>query len=67
MFVATILLVHMLGHESTLSKWGAGLYLSARLAYLLVYAAGVAILRSLTWNAAFVGIVLLLIAAIAPT
>jgi uncharacterized MAPEG superfamily protein len=30
-----------------------GLYLSARLAYLLHYAAGVPLLRSLVWNVAF--------------
>ncbi len=63
-FVAAVLLVHALRRESALSEWGAGLYFSARLVYLLLYAAGVPLLRSLVWNVAFVGIVLLLIASV---
>ena len=31
-FVAAVLLVHMLDRESALSEWGAGLYFSARAA-----------------------------------
>ena len=65
-FVAAVLLVHVLRRESALSEWGAGLYFSARLVYLLLYAAGVPLLRSLIWNVAFVGIVLLLLAAVWP-
>src|SRR5947207_4852514 len=65
-FVAAVFLVHMLGHESAPSEWGAGLYFSARLVYLLLYALGVPLLRSLIWNVAFVGIVLLLLAAVWP-
>ncbi|MBV9528086.1 MAPEG family protein [Sphingomonas sp.] len=63
-FVAAVLLVHLLGREGALSKWGAVLYFSARLVYLPLYAAGVPVVRSLVWNVAFVGIVLLLIAAV---
>jgi uncharacterized MAPEG superfamily protein len=65
-FVAAVFLVHVLGRERELSEWGAGLYFSARLVYLLLYAAGVPLLRSLIWNVAFVGIVLLLLAAVWP-
>ncbi|RWB30542.1 MAG: hypothetical protein EOQ42_26015 [Mesorhizobium sp.] len=65
-FVAAVFLVHALGRESALSEWGAGLYLSARLVYLPLYAAGVPLLRSLVWNVAFVGIVLLLFASAWP-
>jgi uncharacterized MAPEG superfamily protein len=60
-FVAAVLLVHALGRESALSEWGAGLYFSARLVYLPLYAAGVPLLRSLVWNVSFVGFVLLLL------
>jgi len=63
-FVAAVFLVRVLGRESALSEWGTGLYFSARLAYLLLYAAGVPLLRSLVWNVAFVGIVLLLLASV---
>ena len=63
-FVAAVFLVHVLGRERALSEWGAGLYFSARLVYLLLYALGVPFLRSLIWNVAFLGIVLLLIASV---
>ena len=63
-FVAAVLLVHLLGREGALSKWGAVLYFSARLVYLPLYAAGVPLVRSIVWNFAFIGIVLLLIAAV---
>jgi uncharacterized MAPEG superfamily protein len=65
-FVAAIFLVHVLGREGALSQWGAGLYFSARVAYLPLYAAGVPLLRSLVWNVAFVGIGLLLLASSWP-
>jgi len=65
-FAVAVLLVHALGREGTLSRWGAVLYFSARVVYLPLYAAGVAVVRSLVWNVAFVGIVLLLLAAVWP-
>jgi uncharacterized MAPEG superfamily protein len=65
-FVAAVFLVHVLGREGSLSEWGAGLYFSARVVYLLLYAAGVFLLRSLVWNVAFVGIVLLFLASAWP-
>jgi uncharacterized MAPEG superfamily protein len=65
-FVAAVFLVHVLGRESALSEWGAGLYFSARMVYVLLYAAGVPLLRSLVWNVSFVGIVLLLLASVWP-
>ncbi|MGX5850829.1 MAPEG family protein [Mesorhizobium sp. PL10] len=65
-FVAGVFLVHVLGREGSLSQWGAGLYFSARVVYLLLYAAGVFLLRSLVWNVAFVGIVLLFLASAWP-
>jgi uncharacterized MAPEG superfamily protein len=63
-FVAAVLLVHVLHRESNLSAWGAGLYFSARLVYLPLYAAGIPLIRSLVWNVSFVGIVLLLLASV---
>jgi uncharacterized MAPEG superfamily protein len=65
-FVAAVFLAHVLGRESALSEWGAGLYFSGRLVYLLLYAAGVPLLRSLVWNVAFAGIVLILLAPVWP-
>jgi uncharacterized MAPEG superfamily protein len=65
-FVAAVFLVHVLGRESSLSQYGAGLYFSARVVYLALYVAGVLLLRSIVWNIAFVGIVLLVLASVWP-
>lgn len=65
-FAAAVLLVHVLGRETALSEWGAGLYFSARVIYLPLYAFGVPLLRSLVWNVAFVGITLVLLASVWP-
>jgi uncharacterized MAPEG superfamily protein len=66
LFVAAVLLVVVLGREGALSRWGAVLYFSARVVYLPLYAAGIPVIRSLVWNIAFVGIVLLLTAGVWP-
>jgi uncharacterized MAPEG superfamily protein len=63
-FVAAVLLVHVLGRESRLSAWGAVLYFTARLVYVPLYVAGVPFVRSLVWNVAFIGIALLFVAAL---
>jgi uncharacterized MAPEG superfamily protein len=63
-FVAAVLLVHVLHREGALSEWGAGLYFAARVVYLLLYGLGVPLLRSLVWNVAVLGILLVLIAAL---
>ena len=63
-FVAAVLVVHMLGREGALSAWGAVLYFVGRLAYVPLYAAGIPLVRSLAWNVALVGIVCLLVAAV---
>jgi uncharacterized MAPEG superfamily protein len=65
-FVAAVLLVHVLDRGSILSQWGAVLYFSGRLMYVPLYALGVPLVRSLVWNVAFVGIVLLLLASVWP-
>ena len=43
---------------------GVQLYFGARVAYLALYAAGVLLLRSLLWNAATLGIALLLLSLV---
>ena len=59
-FVAAILLVHVAGRETWLSALGAHLYFWGRLAYVPAYAAGVPWVRSVLWNVATLGIVLVL-------
>ena len=53
------LAVYVTGASSLLSAWGVGLYVLGRVLYLPLYAFGVFLVRSLMWNVAILGIVLL--------
>jgi len=55
-FVAAVLLVHQTGHTGAATDVGAALYFWARVAYVILYALGVPLVRSLAWNVAIVGI-----------
>jgi len=59
-FAALVLAVQLTGSHGLLSQWGVLLYLAGRLAYLPLYAFGVYLVRSLAWNVAAAGIMLLL-------
>jgi len=61
-FAALVLAVFVAGKSSAWSEWGAGLYFGSRVLYLPLYAFGVPLVRSLVWNVAAFGIVLLLVA-----
>jgi uncharacterized MAPEG superfamily protein len=61
-FAALVLAICVTGRSSALSQWGAMLYLAGRIAYLPAYAFGIYLLRSLIWNVAAIGILLLLVA-----
>ena len=62
LFVAAVLLAHLLQRHDNLTALGAQLYFWARLAYVPVYAAGIPYLRTLVWTVSIIGIVLLLAA-----
>jgi uncharacterized MAPEG superfamily protein len=62
LFAAAVLAANALGRHNALTEWGAHLYLWGRVAYLPLYAAGIPLVRSLVWNIATAGILLLLIA-----
>jgi uncharacterized MAPEG superfamily protein len=66
LFAMAVLLVHVTNRHGTLSAVGAEMYLIARIAYVPLYAAGVPVVRSLVWNVAAVGIMLLLLALVYP-
>jgi uncharacterized MAPEG superfamily protein len=67
-FAALVLLARVTNHHSVLTVIGAHLYFWGRLGYLIAAAAGYSLLRSvLCWNAALIGIVLLLIAILCET
>jgi uncharacterized MAPEG superfamily protein len=62
LFAAAVLAAQLSGTHGALTEWGARLYLWARVLYVPLYAAGIPLVRSLVWNVATVGIVLLVIA-----
>jgi uncharacterized MAPEG superfamily protein len=59
-FVAAVLAVGVAGRFDPWSLIGAHVYLWSRIVYLGLYLAGVPLLRSLVWNVALVGIVMVL-------
>jgi uncharacterized MAPEG superfamily protein len=62
-FATVVLLGHVTNHHTLLTVVAAHLYFGGRVGYLLTAAAGYSVLRSvLCWNAAVIGVVLLLIA-----
>lgn len=64
LFAAVVLVAHVSSTHNTLTEWGAWLYFWARVAYFPLYAAGVPLIRSLVWNAATVGILLIIFAVL---
>jgi uncharacterized MAPEG superfamily protein len=61
-FAALVLAGQVVGVHTLLTEWGALLYLGARAVYLPLYAFGVPLVRSLVWNVATVGMLLLVVA-----
>ena len=61
LFAAAILLVQVTGRNGRMSAIGAEFYLAARVIYVPLYVAAVPLLRSLVWNVATVGIILVLL------
>jgi uncharacterized MAPEG superfamily protein len=64
-FAAAVLTLHVLGRTgSSLSEIGAWLYIVGRVLFLPLYASGVPWLRTLSWNAATAGLVMMLVALV---
>ena len=64
LFLALVVVAHFTGSYGELSKWGALLYIAGRVAYLPLYAFGVYLVRSVAWNVATAGILLLLVSVL---
>jgi uncharacterized MAPEG superfamily protein len=64
LFAAAVLTAHVAGTQSWMTEWGVQLYFWARVAYVAFYAAGVFLVRSLVWNVATLGIILVLVSLI---
>ena len=64
-FAVAVLVVVALNKTSPNAALGAEIYFWARLLYVPIYAAGVAFVRTLVWTASVVGIVMVLLGALA--
>ncbi|WP_303830423.1 MAPEG family protein [Asticcacaulis taihuensis] len=59
-FVVIVVALAFAGKSSELSRWGADIYLAARIFYIPLYAFGVVGVRSLVWIASLTGILMCL-------
>jgi uncharacterized MAPEG superfamily protein len=64
LFAAAVLTAHAAATHSWVTELAVQLYFWGRVAYLALYAAGVFLLRSLAWNVATLGIVLVLLSLV---
>lgn len=64
LFAAAVLISHVAATHSWMTEWGVQLYFWARVAYLALYAAGIFLVRSLVWNVAVLGIVMILLSLV---
>ncbi|MEO1553763.1 MAG: MAPEG family protein [Pseudomonadota bacterium] len=65
LFVPLALIVERLQLSSTVTDWGAGLYLGGRIAFAPLYLLGAPYLRSAAWGISVLGIVLLALPTLA--
>jgi uncharacterized MAPEG superfamily protein len=61
LFAAAVLIAHVVASHSWMTELGVHLYFWARVAYVALYAAGIFLLRSIVWNVATLGILLILV------
>ncbi|HEY7670393.1 MAG TPA: MAPEG family protein [Hyphomicrobium sp.] len=64
LFAAGVLVAHAAGRFGWMTEWGVQLYFWGRVAYLALYVGGVFLVRSLVWNVATAGILLVLLALV---
>ncbi|MEQ1518647.1 MAG: MAPEG family protein [Usitatibacteraceae bacterium] len=60
-FVCAVLIAHLLDLHNTYTEAGALLYFWGRIIYLPLYAFGVRVLRSIAWNVAMIGIIMIIV------
>ena len=59
-FICAVLIAHVIDLHNAYTEWGALLYFWGRVVYLPLYAFGVRIVRSIAWNVATIGILLIM-------
>jgi len=60
LFAAAVLIIHVTAQESTLTLYGAALYLAARVIYVPLYAFGIPVVRTLVCLVSVAGLLMLL-------
>ncbi len=60
-FIALVLALAVTGKTGGLGAAGAWLWLAARVIYIVLYATGIPVVRTLVWTASILGLVLMLI------
>jgi uncharacterized MAPEG superfamily protein len=63
LFLAAVWVATTSGHCEGATAVGCGMYLWGRVAYVALYVLGVPVVRSLVWNVATIGIVVVLVGA----
>lgn len=58
-FIALVLALVVTGKTGGIAATGAWLWLAARVVYVIIYAAGIPVLRTLAWLVSIVGLVLM--------
>jgi uncharacterized MAPEG superfamily protein len=64
-FAVAVLVVTLTGRSNSVSVLGTEIYFWARLIYVPIYAAGIPVLRTVTWAASIAGLIMVLLAALA--
>ena len=59
LFGTLIVTAHLAGVSSSLTQFGAGLFVAARIGYAVVYAAGIPVLRTAVWSVGTLGLFLI--------
>ena len=65
-FAAVVLVATFADRHNWATIWGVQLYFWGRVIYLPLYALGIPVLRTLVWVAATIGIILIVVAILAP-
>ena len=64
LFAALVLVAHAAGRENAMTALGAQLFLWGRLAFAIIYLAGIPYLRTAAWTVAVAGLVLIFLQVI---
>jgi len=64
-FIAIVIALVVTGKTGGLAATGAWLWLAARVVYVVLYAAGIPVLRTLIWVVSIIGLILMLIQLLA--